>query len=198
MMTENLKPTINVLNAFKIFQQYFNENFNDLICNFAKQIIVNTSDNYRLNKNKTNKGIDIEIIMIRNFKTLKVSFFETQTFEDIIYTIYVSLDNEAEEDNLKKCHITKIGIYMKDTYDFNGNQYLGHWNYFGLFLDLVSGGMNIANTERKSDVIDPIIGESRSFGNEDFREFRKHTGKGCDLYLFSDIIEVDVNIEFIF
>ena len=31
--------------------------------------------------------------------------------------------------------VTKVGIYMRDTFDFNGLQYLGHWNDNGIIID---------------------------------------------------------------
>eukprot|EP01029_Cantina_marsupialis_P017531 TRINITY_DN393960_c0_g1_i1.p1 TRINITY_DN393960_c0_g1~~TRINITY_DN393960_c0_g1_i1.p1 ORF type:complete len:313 (+),score=3.05 TRINITY_DN393960_c0_g1_i1:101-940(+) len=38
--------------------------------------------------------------------------------------------------------ITEVGLYMRDTYDFIGNQYLGTWTWDGVFIDARGVGKN--------------------------------------------------------
>lgn len=54
--------------------------------------------------------------------------------------------------------ITEIGVYVKDSFDFNGDQFLGVWGYRDDFIY-----------------------------NEDFRKWRAENGKGGDFRVFSDI-----------
>ena len=86
---------------------------------------------------------------------------------------------------------------MRDTYEFIGEQYLGHWNKNGLGINLYGGLMNKVNWEWKLPGWNPDLGIMAAFGNSDFREYRKEYHQGGDLLLFSDIqkISVDEKIE---
>lgn len=103
--------------------------------------------------------------------------------------------------------LNDVGLYMRDTYDFLGDQYLGHWCDEGLKLELLGGARNIIETidERsKSQLIneynnaDPVDSNGNpieAFGNSDYNKFRKENLTGGDLLLFSDVKKVTVNIE---
>lgn len=65
--------------------------------------------------------------------------------------------------------IDGVGFYVRDSYDFNGDQDLGHWNF--------STG---------------DVGKLPSFGsdnvtNQNFRDWRTRNKKGGDFFVFSDI-----------
>jgi hypothetical protein len=91
--------------------------------------------------------------------------------------------------------VSRVGIYMRDTFDFNGPQYLGHWNRNG--MGLVPGAA-VASMTFNSEWPLPGIGFDLTLGwpinNSDFRAFRDRTGRGGDLMVFSDVEAVDVNI----
>ena len=65
-------------------------------------------------------------------------------------------------------HIKKVGIYVRDSYDFNGPQHLGYWN-----LAKNYGGKNFFRGTKVK--------------NADFREWRTQQGRGGDYLVFSDI-----------
>lgn len=95
-------------------------------------------------------------------------------------------------------HITKVVLYMKDTYEFRGSQYLGHWAFDGVSLDALGGILNMGNVEYIVPRFCPEAGGLvEAFGNADYRKYRKETGLGGDLLLFSDAktIPVDITVE---
>lgn len=92
-------------------------------------------------------------------------------------------------------HITEVAIYMRDTYDFIGSQYLGHWEDEGLTLDVLGGLFN--KTDEEYDI--PFVGSNgliEAFGNADFRTYRNNNNLGGDLLLFSDakLVPVDITL----
>ncbi|MEZ6853085.1 DUF6402 family protein [Halodesulfovibrio aestuarii] len=121
--------------------------------------------------------------------------------------LYGSLGNFALYAAITKCtvkrntltnkhliHIHEIGVYMRDTYDFRGNQYLGHWGFDSFCISPVSGILNQFNVERHSNSINIADGEFvEGFGNADYQEYRRRTLKGGDLLLFSDVKTLPVN-----
>ncbi len=89
--------------------------------------------------------------------------------------------------------VTEIAIYMRDTFDFIGEQYLGHWNKDGMGISLAGGIINKMNWEWKLPGWNPSLGVMQAFGNKDYREYRDKNGMGGDLLLFSNIQRIMVN-----
>jgi hypothetical protein len=100
--------------------------------------------------------------------------------------------------------VTKIVIYARDTYDFVGPQYLGHWNEDGLKI-IVTHLPEITHREEKKQIpledlnalyIDDFDGnppppDARWFcvRNQHYNEWRrKNPTKGHDMLVFSDAI----------
>jgi len=98
-----------------------------------------------------------------------------------------------EEDGQSYLRVTEIAIYMRDTFDFIGVQYLGHWDYGGMGINVIGGAFNMREWQWRLPAWNPKLGIVEAFGNQDFREYREACGKGGDLLLFSDIITVDVD-----
>jgi hypothetical protein len=80
--------------------------------------------------------------------------------------------------------ITSVGVYVRDSFDFNGSQELGHWQLphhvhapIGGYL-LPRGSDEIRNPNAKFRVT-----------NEDYRRYRDKTGMGGDFIIYSDIKE---------
>jgi hypothetical protein len=77
---------------------------------------------------------------------------------------------------------THAGFYIRDTYDFNGPQYLGHWTKTGVLsktktaMDAVMDGLSFRWGKPPSH---------RS--NHDFETYRRLTGFGGDFVLYSDV-----------
>ncbi len=87
-------------------------------------------------------------------------------------------------------NVKKIGIYMKDTFDFldentANSQYLGHWNLNGVTYNKPLAHTWYLNLAR--EIVWPIH-------NADFRNYQTNNKKGGDLILFTDIEEIEVNI----
>jgi len=82
-------------------------------------------------------------------------------------------------------NVSRIGVYIRDTYDFNGDQYLGHWSknsppYIRVYqLSYVAGGRG-----EKGSCPDDFV----SVTNERFSSHRQATGCGGDLIVLSDVL----------
>lgn len=96
-----------------------------------------------------------------------------------------------------RLRVQEVGIYVKDTFDFIGPQYLGHWNNKGMGINIAAGIGNAMNQELKLTNISRL-GIIYPVGNEHYRQYRTLTNKGGDYYLLSDIkrqpVEFIVNI----
>lgn len=85
--------------------------------------------------------------------------------------------------------IETIGVYLRDTYDFNGDQYLGHWSktsapYIRLYA------MGASRGSCPNDYVE--------VGNQHFRAHRNMTNKGGDLLVFSDVLQTRLKKPFTF
>lgn len=89
-----------------------------------------------------------------------------------------------------KVLITKVGVYMKDTYEFVGRQYLGHWNCSGVGIQPLSAITNTSTIPGYNFKLE----SSTAIGNDDFNEYRKENKKGGDMLLFSDVEIIDIEI----
>ena len=78
-------------------------------------------------------------------------------------------------------YIPQVAIYLRDTYDFYGEQYLGHWNSQGSALyPGLRGAISIHTGEvDKWSIYFPI-------SNRVFRAWQKRKGSGGDYIIFSD------------
>ena len=65
--------------------------------------------------------------------------------------------------------ITHIGVYIRDSYDFNNFQHLGFWN----------------SKSKTVSATNPFAGDGVT--NADFRAWRKKNNKGGDINVFSDV-----------
>ena len=44
--------------------------------------------------------------------------------------------------NIASVHISEIGVYMRDTFEFIGDKYLGHWDFDGAGINIPAGAEN--------------------------------------------------------
>lgn len=111
------------------------------------------------------------------------------------FALYASIQKAHlyEEDGQSYLRVTEVAIYMRDTFDFLGGQYLGHWSFDGMGINAAGGLFNLKDWEWKLAAWNPKHGVQNAFGNKDFREYRERCNMGGDLLLFSDIITVDVD-----
>jgi len=80
--------------------------------------------------------------------------------------------------------VEEIGVYVRDSFDFEGNQYLGCWSDDD-FIPLMppSYGEGYAPSE---PVCSPV-------GNRQFREWRSQHGRGGDFLVYSDMKRVSLS-----
>jgi hypothetical protein len=111
------------------------------------------------------------------------------------FALYAAIQKASvyEKDGQSYLRVTEVAIYMRDTYDFIGGQYLGHWDFDGMGINAAGGFLNQKGKEWKLPAWNPKHGVQDAFGNQDFREYREGCNMGGDLLLFSDIITVDVD-----
>jgi hypothetical protein len=72
--------------------------------------------------------------------------------------------------------INQVGFQVVDSFDFDGDQYLGNWD---------ENSNRVYNGSTKLGGV-PVY-------NESFRDWRSSNGKGGDFLLFSDIKTVEVS-----
>ncbi|MBI4584791.1 MAG: hypothetical protein HY717_12315 [Planctomycetes bacterium] len=65
--------------------------------------------------------------------------------------------------------ISEIGVYIRDSFDFNGSQFLGFWD----------------DSTNSVSMVNPLSGTAVS--NDDFRAWRRSTSRGGDFLVFSDM-----------
>ncbi len=66
--------------------------------------------------------------------------------------------------------ITHVGVYIKDSYDFSGDQQLGTWD------------------DKTNSVSKSPLASGNMVSNADFRAWRQQTGMGGDFLVFSDLL----------
>ena len=66
--------------------------------------------------------------------------------------------------------VNQVGVYIWDSYDFNGDQTLGFWNM------------------EKGEVSKVPGLDSSEVTNKSFRDWRQQSSKGCDFIVFSDVL----------
>lgn len=82
--------------------------------------------------------------------------------------------------------IDQVGTYLRDSYDFNGDQPLGSWGPDGL------SRIAVLAPEIEVDIRRPLTAAGLrqryfSVGNGSFRRYRGITGMGGDYVIYSDI-----------
>lgn len=83
------------------------------------------------------------------------------------------VEKEAGKDGAPdrfKVSITEVGVYVQDSYDFEGSQQLGCWNVC------------------TNDVGKISCGGGEYVSNEDFRNWRTANAKGGDFLVYSDVL----------
>lgn len=100
--------------------------------------------------------------------------------------------------------VREVGLYVRDTFDFIGQQYLGHWSEKGLALQPFAVASNIAGNTGidmptwHMPAWHPRVGWLKPVNNSDFRTLRNATQRGGDLLLLSDVKlkPVKIDVEF--
>jgi hypothetical protein len=105
----------------------------------------------------------------------------------------------TEEDQITRqpyhyFHVTHLGFYIRDHYDFNGFQYLGTWTEERVLTKTETA---LTLTPAGQLVVRLKGGPFATVTNGDFREYRDNTAKGGDFIIYSDVLwrKVDVVID---
>lgn len=107
------------------------------------------------------------------------------------FTVKVALIGEATRTGHGKfsLKVTDAGFYIRDTYDFNGPQFLGVWSRSGA-LGKVKTAMNVVGNGLTFQWGRP----AGHVSNEDFDVYRRATGFGGDFIVYSDVIWESANM----
>jgi Family of unknown function (DUF6402) len=87
--------------------------------------------------------------------------------------------------------VDKVGIYLRDAYDYNGFQALGIWNRDRILSKAESLGV-VATSPGK---IAGFLGGFEPVFNSTFRDWRASTGRGGDFLIYSDVSWVEPNVK---
>jgi len=86
------------------------------------------------------------------------------------FALYVVIGGTAAPDSGRhRVTIQTVGVYVMDSYDFNGSQDLGYWN----------------DSTNEASTWNPLVGDPVT--NATFRSWRTANGRGGDFRVFSDI-----------
>ena len=87
--------------------------------------------------------------------------------------------------------IDRLGVYLRDTYDYNGKQWLGLWSESGVDKSQLAEALGMYLGGYPSIHIDPAAGSDPkteyAVGNKDFRAYRVKYGRGGDFINVSDV-----------
>jgi uncharacterized protein DUF6402 len=82
-----------------------------------------------------------------------------------------------------KVEIREVGIYVRDSFDFEGFQYLGAWSDDPMDFSPMPGPVSEIDVFIDAPNYTPVF-------NLSFRKWRERTGRGGDFLIFSDIKRV--------
>jgi hypothetical protein len=90
--------------------------------------------------------------------------------------------------------ITDVSIYVRDPYEFSGEQYLGHWSpsHVAVVPARQLGGSWLSypvvdgSAYEKDSVLYPVT-------NKDYRDWRQQHGQGGDFMIYTDRVNVKLN-----
>lgn len=99
---------------------------------------------------------------------------------NFVFNVLVAGNISSEDKSGHKVEITEVGVYVKDSYDFNGYQFLGYWD----------------DSDNSVSMINPFSGTA--VYNQDFRNWRTANLKGGDFQVFSDIKRIKLTTPDVF
>lgn len=113
--------------------------------------------------------LDADYINFRAVATPHLALDDmTAALGDFVFRVVVAGTVAARRPSGYLVTITEVGVYVRDSYDFNGQQFLGIWDDSGSV-----SSWNLASGE--------------SVWNSTFRDWRSRYGRGGDFLVFSDL-----------
>jgi uncharacterized Zn-binding protein involved in type VI secretion len=103
------------------------------------------------------------------------------------YAFYYNVAGSVQPlpDGKHEIRIDEVGIYVHDSFDFEGFQYLGHWD-----VDTNSVSIGLASyigSLDQQDIESPLTSGCK-ITNAKFRSWREATGHGQDFYIVTDVM----------
>lgn len=113
-----------------------------------------------------------------NYRKVGMSWIDLDAaLGNFVFKVIVSGNISSDEKPGKyKVEITHVGVYVKDSYDFNGEQFLGYWD----------------DSDDSVSMTNPLSGTGVS--NQNFRDWRSKNKKGGDFRVFRILSQ---NLEFL-
>jgi hypothetical protein len=87
--------------------------------------------------------------------------------------------------------VDKVGIYLRDAYDYNGFQALGIWNKDRI----LSKAESALVVTTGPGAIAGLVGGFQPIFNSTFRDWRDSNGRGGDFLIYSDVNWVEPNVK---
>lgn len=123
----------------------------------------------------------------RDYVNYRVVNFKWDDLDDMTaalgnFAFHVAVSGEVQRlpAGQRQIAITEVGIYIRDSYDFNGDQLLGFWNA----------------DDNKVSMVNPLAGTSVT--NADFRAWRDANNAGGDFLVFSDVKRIKLDLPDVF
>lgn len=119
--------------------------------------------------------LDADYINFRAVTSAQLSLDDmTAALGSFVFRVIVAGTVAARRPSGHQVTITDVGVYVRDSYDFNDQQFLGFWDD--------SGSVSAAN---------PTSGTS--VWNSTFQQWRSRHGRGGDFLVFSDLKRTTLN-----
>ena len=152
---------------------------------------------------KTAKGLD---------STCQVNFRPfgayTDTFDDLYGAVFkatlkIAVVGKVSRSILSKkdmLEIEKIGVYVRDTYDFNSGPFddavvgLGIWSKKRMLSKSEMATYRATQFAALANIFPGFVPAH----NADFRRWQKQRNKGGDFFVFSDVMWMQPNVEYVF
>jgi len=107
----------------------------------------------------------------------------------VVYALAAG-ETYVDPNGMRWITIRKIGRFIHDGFDFNGDQWLGNWECSAKYKGFNSRD---AALELPFDKAGKELGLPSRLDNRAFREFRRRTGYGCDFRVtcLPNVVEVE-------
>jgi len=206
----------------------------DIIEPFVKKLFLERHSTLNINTSRLTGNLrklhndwQFQLLPIRNWDTLHNLTPTDLTGALANFNIYVAIGNveissrekyfKYEKSGNSYClnvtgKITHIYLYVKDSYSFNGKQYLGHWNKRGVIIAPGALLTESSSPKRDSDIdilaksINKPVDTRRSlFGkfkesdvyfpvyNADYNRWRERHRRGMDFMIYSKPVYLKLN-----
>lgn len=160
-----------------------------LIANINKVFKQANSDTVQFgNLSATGRALEDEYVNYRALSKYHAYELDELTAALGLFTFYVIPSGTASRDaRTVSVSINRIGIYLRDSFDFNGEQFLGVWRLPDTVLTDPPGGQIDALR------LYPRCSTSMfEMTNSAYRKYRGRTGYGEDFLVYSDVYQLDL------